>query len=103
MYPIIDTWVMVNLDTGAWLARFLQGATSMLQNKYISYGPHSFRQEFLNFTISNLWELSDPGLWPIWTLGSRLADLSREPLDIVANKTYKLWASWFQRKCFFPL
>ena len=49
--------------------------------------------------------LKTTGAWPIWTPGVWLAGYM-SPLDIATYQTYKLWASWFQRKRFlkfFPL
>ena len=42
---------------------------TLLHTKYISCGPHGFREEdFLKiFPIISLWELMTPGAWPVST------------------------------------
>ena len=43
----------------------------LLHTKYVSCGPHGFRgEDFLIFSIINLWELMTPGAWPVWTPGA---------------------------------
>ena len=42
---------------------------TLLHTKYVSSGPHGFREEDF-FPIINLWELMTPGAWPVWTPGA---------------------------------
>ena len=47
---------------------------TLIHPKYISNGPHGFREDFLKvFPIVSLWKLLTHGTWPVWTTGDRLA------------------------------
>ena len=40
----------------------------LLHTQYISNEPHGFREDVLNLYHNiNLWELSIPAAWPVWT------------------------------------
>ena len=60
---------VANLDPGDMVGRIYVGEHfTMLHTKYISCGPHVFREDF-SPTIS-LWKLMNPGAWPIWMPGT---------------------------------
>ena len=50
---------------------YLGDHETLLHTKYISCGPHGFREKknFQVFPIISLWELMTPGAWPVWIPG----------------------------------
>ena len=75
----------------------------MLYTKYISSGPHGFREEDFFFMFSHYKSKGVHDLLGRGRFGSQglhWQDLSRGPLNIATYKIYKLWASWFQRRGF---
>ena len=55
-----------------------------LHTKYISGGPHGFRekQKLFFFSIINLWELMTPGAWQVGPQGHDWQGLCKGPLNI---------------------
>ena len=74
----------------------------MLHTKYISSGPHDFREEdfFYVFSIINKMELLTPRRGQFGPQGFDWQDLYRGPLNIATYYIYTLWVSWFQRRRF---
>ena len=72
-FPIISLWeLMTPRVWPVWTPRgliariFVVDHYTLLHTKYISSGPHGFRQEdFLSFPIISLWELMTPRMWPM--------------------------------------
>ena len=74
---------MANFDPRGMVGRIYEGDyLTLLNTKYLSSGPHGFREEdwaswfqrrFFKFFPLCLWELMSPGAWPIWTPGTWLA------------------------------
>ena len=58
---------MASLDPRGLIGRIYVGDhKTLLYTKYISSGPHGFREEdFLSFPKISLWEIMTPGMWPI--------------------------------------
>ena len=75
----------------------------MLHNKYVSCGPHGFREEFFkSFSHYKSMGVHEPlGRGQFGPQGLDWQDLCRGPLNIATYKIYKLWASWFRRRRFF--
>ena len=68
-------WGVASLDPRGLIGRIYVGDHyTLLHSKYISCGPHSFREEDF-FPIKSLWELMTPRAWPIWIPGAWLAGL----------------------------
>ena len=64
---------MASLGPRGLIGRIFVGDYLMLSHtKYVSCGPHGFREEdFLNFFFNIiLRELMTPGAWPVWTQGA---------------------------------
>ena len=78
---------------------------TLLHTKYVSCGPHGFREDFLSFSHYMSMGVQDPLGHGQFTQGLDWQDLCRGLLNIATYKTYKLWASWFQRRFFkvFPI
>ena len=78
---------------------------TLLHNKYISCGPHGFREEdFIRFPIVSLWKLLIPEADQFEPQGLDWQNTCRGPLqDIALYQIYKLWASWFQKRGFLKL
>ena len=79
---------------------------TLLHTKYISSGPHGFREEdfFLSFSHYKSMGANDPREVPQFgPQGLDWQDLCRGPLNIATYLIYKLWASWFQRRRFFSV
>ena len=71
---------------------------TLLHTKYISSGPHGFREEV--FPIISLSELTTPWVMASLDPGDLIGRIYG-PLNIATYKIYKPWASWFQRRRFF--
>ena len=68
-----DQQGLASLDPRGLICRiYVVDHSTLLHTKYISCGPHSFREEdfFENFPIIILWELMTPGAWTVWALGA---------------------------------
>ena len=69
-----DLQGVASLDPRGLIGRiYLGDHYTLLHTKYISSGPHGFREEVLIFYHYKLWELMTPGVWPVWTPGAWLA------------------------------
>ena len=69
-----DLQGVASLDPRGLIGRiYLGDHYTLLHTKYISSGPHGFREEDLFFSHYKLWELMTPGVWPVWTPGAWLA------------------------------
>ena len=73
-----DSQGVANLDPRGLIGMiFVVDHYTLLHTKYISSGPHGFREEdFLSifpFPIISLWELMNPRVRPVWTPGAWLA------------------------------
>ena len=68
-------WDVASLDPRGLIGRIYVGDHyTLLHTKYISCGPHGFREEdFLSFSHYRSMGANDPGAWPIWTPGAWLA------------------------------
>ena len=67
-----DPWGVASLDPRGLIGRiYVVDHYTLLHTKYISSGPHGFREEA--FPIISLWELMTRRVWPIWTPGAWLA------------------------------
>ena len=77
-----DPQGVARLCPRGWIGRIYVGDHQLLlHTKYVSCGPHGFREEDF-FSIISLWELMTPGGKPVWTPGACLAWLRRGPLNI---------------------
>ena len=75
-FPITSLWEIMTPGRGqlgprGLIGRIYVGDHSTLHTKYISPGPHGFREEdFFKFlSIISLWE-NDTRAWPVWTPGA---------------------------------
>ena len=83
MFPIIsllganDPRDVASLDPRGLIGRiYVVDHYTFLHTKYISSGPHGFREEdFLSFSILSLWQQMTFAVWPIWTPGAYWQDL----------------------------
>ena len=66
-----ETWGMGSLDPRGLIGRiYIEDHNTLLHTKYISSGPHGFREEdFLNFSHHKFMGANDP--WSVTILGSR--------------------------------
>ena len=67
-----DPQGVVNLDPRGLIGRIYVGDYyTLLHTKYISCGPHGFREEdFLSFSHYKSFGANDPQGWPVWTPGA---------------------------------
>ena len=67
-----DPQAMASLDPRGLIGRiYVEDHYTLLHTKYISSGPHSFREEdFLKFSHYKSMRANDSGVWPIWTPGA---------------------------------
>ena len=73
-WELMIPWGVASLDSRGLISRIYVGDhQTLLYTKYISCGPHGFREEFFFsffFTIISLWELMTPGASAVWTPGA---------------------------------
>ena len=73
MFEAYDPWGVANLVPRGLIGRiFVGGHYTLLHTKYISSGPHGYREEdFLSFfPILSLWELMTLEAYPVWVPGT---------------------------------
>ena len=64
---------MASLDPRGLIGRIYVGVHyTLLHTKYISSGPHGFREDFLSFSHYKSMGANNPGEWPIRTPGAWL-------------------------------
>ena len=62
---------MASLDPRGLIGRiYVVDHDTLIHTKYISSGPHGFREEDFLFPIISLWDLMTPRAWPVWTPGA---------------------------------
>ena len=63
---------VASLDSRGLISRiYVRNYYTLLHTKYISSGPHGFREEdFLSFSHYKSMGANDPGAWPVWAPGA---------------------------------
>ena len=62
---------MASLGPRGWTGRRYVGDNkTLLHSKYVSCGPHGFREDFLKFSHNKSLGAKDPRGWPVWNPGA---------------------------------
>ena len=79
-FSIISLWELMsprglaNLYPRGMVGRIYEGHhLTLLNTKYLSSGPHSFREDFISFSHYKSVRANEPRAWPVWTPGAWLA------------------------------